>query len=161
MQPRGELAVILQPSGRLAAPVWAFLVAFWKFVPLKGRKTSAFLPFFFCLMGVFLPFPDFCSLFPVSYGLRNRRKREQKRSISPKTPNLPSHSSESHWNSSSAREQNSQNFSKTPNRQNAGGNVDICWSQPGVYRRIADKVAAATHKFDGCGRKFTGWKPGD
>ena len=59
---------------------------------------------------------------------------------------------------------------KTPNGQNArrtkrptaktpGGHVETCWSQPEVYRRIADKDAEATHKFDGCGRKITVGSP--
>ena len=79
-----------------------------------GQENFSFPAPSFYHLGVFLPFPDFCSLFVPSTQMRNRGKREQKRKILSKTPNLSFHSPEFLRNMLSEGEQNSRNSLKAP-----------------------------------------------
>ena len=98
----------------LCATVVGVFRGFFKICSPAGQENFGFPALSFCRLGVFLPFPDFCSLFVPSTQMRNMGKREQSRKFLPKTPKLPLHSPEFLQNSLSEGEQNSRNSSKTP-----------------------------------------------
>jgi len=108
----------------LCATVVGVFRGFFKICSPAGQENFGFPAPSFCHLGVFLPIPDFCSLFVPSTQMRNMGKREQNRKFLPKTPNLLFHSPEFLQNSLSEGEQNSQNSSKTPKRIRRGKRPD-------------------------------------
>jgi hypothetical protein len=56
----------------------------------EGQESFGFSALYFCHLGVFLPFPDFCSLFLSDTGLRNRRKGNKNEDFPRKRPICPS-----------------------------------------------------------------------
>ena len=98
---------------------------FFKICSPAQQENFSFPALSFCRLGVFLPFPDFCSLFVPSTQMRNRGKREQKRKFLSKTPNLPFHSPEFLRNSLPEGEQNPRNSSKAPKRIKRAKRPDV------------------------------------
>ena len=132
-----------------ATPIWAFLAVFQKFVPLKGRKTSVFLPFFSAIWAfsrhflIFVPFS--CQLGVAKQeqkGTKMKNSSENAQSAPPQ-PGIPLE----------FVVQRGTKFSKT--RKNAQWQHKSLLVAEESKFQAASRVVAAANKFDGCSQKFT------
>ena len=123
---------------------------FFKYLFPWGAGKLQFSCLFSYHLGVFLPFPDFCSLFLPNTECETGAKGNKNEEFFRKRPICPSAARNSFGILLLEGNKILKTAQKRPVAKTPSGNVVTCWSRPGVFSRAAGRVAAAAHKLVSC-----------